>query len=279
MRLHIIPKIGRVHLAKLRPMHVQSALDAMLAAGLSPLTCRHAYRVLSQALRQGVRWQVLATNPALAVSPPRPDRPALTIPEPADVRAILAAAEGTVYSVPLLLAATLGLRRGEACAVRWRHVNLDRGTLSVVASLQRVGGELRFLEPKTDRARRTVSFPAFAVEALRRQRREQAERRLLLGEAWNDYDVVADRGDGRPIDPSELSRAFHKLAGDGIRLHDLRHAFAPALLEAGVHPKVASEALGHASVSFTMDVYQHVMPTMGEQVAEAMQAALGSGQP
>ena len=59
------------------------------------------------------------------------------------------------------------------------------------------------------------------------------------------------------------------------RFHDLRHAFATRLLEAGVHPKVVSEALGHASVAFTMDRYQHVMPTMQAQAADAIQAELG----
>jgi site-specific recombinase XerD len=61
-----------------------------------------------------------------------------------------------------------------------------------------------------------------------------------------------------------------------MRLHDLRHAFATQLLVAGVHPKVVSDALGHASTTFTMDVYSHVLPSMGEQVADAMQAALGA---
>jgi integrase len=275
LRRHIEPKIGRTPLAKLRPLHIQSALDGMLADGLAPRTAQHAYRVLSQALRQGVRWQVLATNPAAAVSPPRPDRPKLTVPGPDAVRAILAAAEGTPYRVPLVLAASAGLRRGEALGLRWRDVRLDKGAIAIVSSLQRVNGELAFLEPKTDRARRTVSLPPFAIEVLRAQRKDQAERRLLLGPAWVDDDVVADRGDGRPIEPGECSRAFHRLAGGGIRLHDLRHAFATTLLEAGVHPKVASEALGHASVSFTMDTYQHIMPSMGEQVAAAIEAALG----
>ena len=65
-------------------------------------------------------------------------------------------------------------------------MQLDEGTIRVVASLQRANGELRFLEPKTDRSRRTVSLPAFAVEVLRRARKEQTERRLFLGEAWVD---------------------------------------------------------------------------------------------
>lgn len=239
-----------------------------------PSTVAHAYRVLSMALRQGVKWQVVGVNAAAAVSPPKADRPHLVVPTPEAIRAILDAAEGTRYHVPLTLAAAAGLARGEALGLRWRDVQLDEGTIRVVASLQRANGELRFLEPKTDRSRRTVSLPAFAVEVLRRARKEQTERRLFLGEAWVDEDVVADRGDGRPLEPAELSRAFHRLAGDGIRLHDLRHAFGSALLEAGIHPKVASEALGHSSVAFTMDTYQHLLPTMGSQVAAAIETAL-----
>ena len=107
---------------------------------------------------------------------------------------------------------------------------------------------------------------------------DQAERRLLLGEAWHDAGVVVDRGDGRPLDPAELSHGFARLCArngfEGVRLHDLRHAFATELLVAGVHPKVVSDALGHASTAFTMDVYSHVLPAMGEQVAQAMQQAL-----
>jgi integrase len=62
-----------------------------------------------------------------------------------------------------------------------------------------------------------------------------------------------------------------------FRLHDLRHAVATRLLEAGLHPKIVSEALGHASVAFTLDVYSHVVPSMGSHVAAAMEEALGTG--
>jgi integrase len=138
LRRHIEPRIGRTRLAKLRPLHIQSAPDGMLADNLSSSTTAHAYRALSMALRQGVRWQVIATNPAAAVSPPRPERPKLTVPDSEAVRAILTAAEGTRYHVPLVLSATAGLRRGDVLGPRWSEVNLSRGTLSVVTSLQRV---------------------------------------------------------------------------------------------------------------------------------------------
>jgi Phage integrase family len=94
-------------------------------------------------------------------------------------------------------------------------------------------------------------------------RRDQAERRLLLGEAWNDLGVVVERGDGRPIHPDVFSRRFARLVQrlglPTVRLHDLRHAYATRLLEAGVHPKVVADLLGHASSSFTMDTYSHVV--------------------
>jgi integrase len=155
----------------------------------------------------------------------------------------------------------------------------------VVGTLQRVrtaqGYRLETTEPKTDRARRNVTLPAFALSALRAWRKDQAERQLLLGEAWQDRGLVCDRGDGSPWDPSTFSHHVEALARrNGLprfRLHDLRHAVATRLLEAGVHPKVVSEALGHASVAFTLDVYSHLIPSMGEQVAVAMEAALGTG--
>jgi integrase len=114
---------------------------------------------------------------------------------------------------------------------------------------------------------------------LRRHRKEQSERRLLLGAAWHDLDLVCDRGDGGHLDPDGFSHAFERIVERAglppTRLHDLRHSFATSLLVAGVHPKIVSEAMGHSSVAFTMDRYQHVAPTMGEQVAAAIEKSLG----
>jgi integrase len=182
------------------------------------------------------------------------------------VRRILEAAEDPLH-IALLLAASTGMRRGEVLGLRWTAI--DGTKVHVNLSLQRVRGSLVFVPPKTDRSRRTISLPPVTVDALKRWRKVQSERRLLLGEAWNDLDVVVDRGDGRPLDPAELSHGFARLCArtglQGMRLHDLRHAFATQLLVAGVHPKVVSDALGHASTAFTMDVYSHVLPSMGSR--------------
>jgi integrase len=274
----ILPVIGGVRLGRLRPHDVQLVVDKMVEKGLSARTVVQGYRVLSSALSQGVRWQIIPTNPATAVRPPRIERAELTIPDTDQVGAIVKASEGSWIYLPILLGAATGMRRGEVFGLRWRDVHLDAGVLRVTGSLQRVGGQLRVVEPKTPRARRTIALPGTIVDVLRAHRKEQAERRLLLGEGWTDSDLVVEQGDGRPRDPDTITHRFADVATSakvpGVRFHDLRHAYATSLLRGGVHPKVVSEALGHASTVFTMDVYSHVVPSMQEQAAETIGAAL-----
>jgi integrase len=130
---------------------------------------------------------------------------------------------------------------------------------------------------KTERSRRTIALPQVAVEALRRHRAKQAEDRLRAGRAWADNDLVCTNALGEPIKPDYLTHAFTKLVarlGLKVRFHDLRHSHLSHLLAAGVHPKVASERAGHASVSFTLDTYCHVLPGLQEDAAERIDAAL-----
>ncbi|MDP9235000.1 MAG: site-specific integrase, partial [Actinomycetota bacterium] len=252
----------------------------MGARGLAPRTTLQCYRVLSSALRQALRWQLIGTNPANAVQPPRIERAALTVVDSKGLAKLLKAARGTDLELPVMLAATTGLRRGELCGIRWSDIEEtnDGAVLRVTGSMQRVGGKLTRVAPKTARARRTVGLPPAVSDQLRRHRKDQTERRLLLGEGWADNDLVLERGDGEPIDPDHLTHGVSKLAEaqgfTGLRLHDLRHAYASTLLRHGVHPKIVSEALGHSSASFTMDVYQHVTPTLQRAAADAIEAEL-----
>jgi integrase len=266
VRLQVVPLIGKVTLAALRPHHLQGVLDEMLTGGAAPASVAKCHRVMASACAQAVRWQLLAVSPAAGVSPPRVERSSLRIPDAAEMRTLIAAAASTPYGMPVLLAATTGARRSEILALTWREVDLSTGTVSV-------------LHGKTATARRTIHLPATTVAALRAHRKEQNERRLLYGAAWQDLDLVVDRCDGGAMHRDSLSHAFATIAesvgiGD-VRLHDLRHGFATALLRAGVNVKVVSEALGHSRTAFTLDVYAHVLPGMGETVAAAIETALG----
>ena len=192
--------------------------------------------------------------------------------------------KGTALYMPILLAVTTGMRRGEVLAVRWSDIDLDSGILSVTRTLEksRYGG-LNFKQPKTQKSRRTISLPAITVEALRLHRVEQAELMLSLGAGWNEDGLVCMRDAGDPINPDTLTSNYKNLARrldlPSPRFHDLRHTHATQLLKAGIHPKIAQERLGHATIAVTLDLYSHIMPGMQEDAAmkvdRVLKTALG----
>ena len=272
LTLHVLPVVGALKVRELRPGDVQRVIDGV-SAKRSSRTALHTFRVLSEVLSEAQRWGVVDANIAKAVRPPRPERPALRIPDAAETRTLLAAMSGSIAEGPAILAAACGLRVGESCVLLWKSVEPEHSRLRVVATMHRGGRS----EPKTRRSRRTVAVPAFAVTYLTDHRRVQAERRLA-SVAWVDDGYVFDRGGGVPLSVESVSRRFGQLAERAgladIRAHDLRHSYTTRLLEAGVHPKVVSEALGH-SVGITLDTYSHVMPSMSQVAADAIEAVFG----
>ncbi len=137
---------------------------------------------------------------------------------------------------------------------------------------------IQILQPKTARARRTIKIPAALVAQLRSWRVEQTERRLRIGNAWIETGVVADRGDGGLLCPDAFTKATKRLVKSAgldpaTRLHDLRRAYATALLAGGVHPGIASAVLGHASPAFTLTQYSHVLDGMTDVAADVIDQA------
>jgi integrase len=170
-----------------------------------------------------------------------------------------------------------GLRRGEICALRWRNVDLDAGQLAVVASIEQTKTGCREKETKTGRGR-TVALPAMLVEELRQLRLKQAQDLLQLGIRLSVEHHVVMQADSTPLQPNSIGHAFTmflQAAGlPHIRFHDLRHTHGTQMLAAGVHPKIASERLGHAKVGTTLDLYSHVLPGMQIDAAARIDAAI-----
>src|SRR5262249_33594567 len=278
-----------VILSKLQPAQISNAYAKALASGrrdgkggLSPRTVHHMHRVLKQALGQAVKWQLLARNPADAVEPPKVERQRLETYDMGQPVELIEAVRGTPMLVPVVLAALCGLRRGELLALRWRNVDLDRAQLAVVESAEQTADGVRHKEPKNGRSR-TVALSASVVTDLRARRLQRAQELLRVGKRLSGDDFVVAQADGTPPQPRSLTHAWIKLfAGKTslprVRFHDLRYAHATHLLALGVHPKVASERLGHSEVGITLDLYSHVIPGMQEdavaRVDEATQEAL-----
>ena len=286
VRLHLGPRLGKHRLDRIQPEHLEAAYKAMVDSGLSPATVLRAHRVLSRALKIAVQRGKIARNVATLVEPPTVKRPQTALPLTAtEARRVLDAAEGERNAARWTVALAVGLRQSEALGLQWRDLDLEAGTLSVQRGLHRVKGRgLIYEEPKADRSRRTLALPAQLVEALKAQRKAQAEERLQAGSEWEEHGMVFARVNGHPIDKKADWKAWKALLIKAnvrtVRLHDGRHTAATLLLSAGVHPRVVMELLGHSQMRTTTDTYSHVMPALAQEAADTMGAALwGSGSP
>ena len=168
--------------------------------------------------------------------------------------------------IPVLLAVTCGLRRGEICALRWRNVRL---TGAAELAIQTKAG-IREKETKSGRAR-TVALTTLAIDELRLHKVRQAQELLRLGIRQSDDMYVVAQADGQPLKPNSLTHEFARFivstALPRVRFHDLRHSHATHMLASGIHPKIAQERLGHATVAITLDLYSHVLPGMQADAA------------
>jgi integrase len=280
---NIVPLVGNVVLSKLRPDAIAAMYMTALESGrrkgggLSARSVCMMHRVLSQAMKQAVKWQLLAQNPCDAVSPPRVERRQMIVLDADGTAAVIEAARSKALFMPILLGALCGLRRGELAALRWRNIDLGAGQISVVASLEQTNSGVRLKPPKSGRAR-TVALPSLAIEELRRHRLKQAEELLRVGTRQSEETHVCLQPNYHPWAPRNLSSAFIKfIKASGlrrVRLHDLRHSHATHLLMANVHPKIVQERLGHANIATTMDLYTHVMPGMQDEAVRRVDATL-----
>ncbi|MDH6235165.1 integrase [Mesorhizobium soli] len=291
-RKSIAPLIGEVILSKLKTDRIDGAFSKALTegrrdgkGGLSPRTVHHMRRVLIKALGQAVTWERLSRNPASATTPPKVERQKMLAYDAGQTAALLEAFRPTRMFIPVVLAVMCGLRRGEVLALRWRNVDLDGKSLAIVESAEQTKDGVRYKEPKSGRAR-TVALSSTAVAELKAHRARQAEEQLRLGIRPDRDSFVVAQVDGSALQPRSLTHEWVRLLAKTdlprIRYHDLRHTHASQMLAAGVHPKVASERLGHSSIGITLDLYSHVMPGMqadaAEQVDAALQAAISASQ-
>jgi integrase len=278
----LVPELGALPISKLAPSHVQAAyskwgtegrLDGK-PGGLSPRTRRHFHRILKSALGRALEQQVIARNPADAFKKrlPKVERREMATLTAEQSGCLLDAIHHTRVYWPALIALATGMRRGEVLALRWKNIDLDHGMVRVVESLEQTkAGGLRFKPPKKEKTR-AITLPSFAVEDLRRLKREQAEELLVLGIRQTGETLACARADGEPHQPRSLTHEFTRLVGrvkgvPRVRFHDLRHSHATQLLLAGIHPKIAQERLGHSTISTTLDLYSHVTATMQEDAA------------
>ena len=289
VRRFLIPGLGTKKLAKLTAKDVRTCLDQVrtacqccrrgldaerdqptcCAAGkccrklLSPLTLNYIHSVLKSALEHAVLEDEIPRNVArnIKTGTPRPRRfePLTT----SEARQLLATAQGHRLHALFDLALRTGLRKGELLGLRWEDLDLDSGTAVIRRTLQRTRtGGLTTLPTKTRASDRRIALPAECLRTLEHHRRQQHHERETAAGNWSESNYVFTTPHGKPIEPSNLTRAFntqlHNAGLRRIRFHDIRHTTATLLLEQGVELVVIKELLGHAHIGVTATVYAHV---------------------
>lgn len=227
-----------------------------------------------------MKKNILSTNPAAYADAPFVSRsdPTGSVWTTDQTAQFLAQVSGDRLRALWWLAASTGARRSELLGLKWHDIDLDSGTLSIRRTLILVDGRMQVGKPKTDKSRRTIDIDAHTSQMIRKHRATQLKERMRASDVWGPGEWVFTNEIGQPIRPDWVTRRFSRLVAatalPRITFHQLRHGHATALLAAGINPRIAQERLGHYHPSFTMAVYQSVLPNMQREAAERISVAL-----
>lgn len=278
-RLYIRPALGKRQLLELSVPDVQRMIDRLAEQRLSGAYIGHVRATLRACLAHAMRQELVFRNVAALASPPRVRREEQRALSNEEIGGLLAALDGERLRPLIVMGVVLGLRRGELMALRWADCDLDRARLTVRRTGKRIGGRYVEGQPKSERSRRIVALPVAVVTLLRAQRAVVAEEQLRLGPAWHDEGYVFPGQDGGPVGASTIRKALDRaLARAGlpyIRIHDLRHSAATALLVAGGTLHDVQNMLGHTSYALTANLYAHVLDGQRQTTAARIDAAFG----
>lgn len=276
LRLHIRPALGSRLIGTICQIDIQSLYAQMYERGLSARTIEYTNAVLTSAFRQAVRWKMLAEDPCAGVDLPRAKRKEMEALSVEECRRFLEVAEKSEWFPLLALALTTGMRPSEYLALKWSDIDWRRGTASVCRTIQVSGSSWTFDDTKRKRSRRIVKLQNFVMKALRDLRENREGERE--GNCSLPQELVFLSAAGLPLNQRTVKREFRKLlalAGiRSVRLYDLRHTAATLGIAAGVSVKAISDQLGHASISFTLERYSHVLPSIQDEAAAKIEQLL-----
>lgn len=297
----ILKAFGDPLITKIKSEKIELMINQLHDKSISSSTIRHYYNILNIVFNWAIDRNYLAVNPCKKVDKPKKSNKTMMVYDEEQLKKLLDRIKGMTCYVPVMLAATTGMRLGEICGLRWGNINLDNGYLEVKEQLQEVNSELELLPLKTASSKRKIILLDYTITALRELKETQNNNKDYLKDSYNKLDFVVCMNDGKPYNPSYVGGNYRRLLSgstkktkrkDGsikvtkiksiseelnipvIRFHDLRHTHATLMLKANIHPKIVSERLGHSDIKMTLGTYSHVLPDMQEQAIKDLNSKL-----
>ncbi|WP_434642663.1 tyrosine-type recombinase/integrase [Thermoanaerobacterium thermosaccharolyticum] len=280
----ILPALGHLKLNKIKPIHILEFLNMLKEddirldgkkGGLSAQTIKHHYRLIHSMLEDAVKWQLIPSNPASNIDPPKVNKYEAGYYNEEEVKELVKALEGEKmkYKVAVMVTLAAGLRLGELMGLKWDHINFDNNTIEIVQANQYLPGKGLFTkDPKTETSKRLITMPKEVMDLLKNYKKEQNIEKLKKGSLWTDTGYIFTQWNGKPMYPYTFSEWFPKfLKKHGLRhitFHQLRHTSATLLINAGENIRAISARLGHSNTSTTMNIYAHALKSADKDAAD-----------
>lgn len=260
--VHFSEYFKQIRLADIRPSTLDKFYNEKLESGLGNNMVRKLHVFAKAALNYAVKNNIIKTNPANNVTPPKKIKFTPNIYTEEQFMKLMNHIIGTDDEIPIILAAGCGFRRGEVFGLKWSDIDLDKGTIKISRSRTRYDKDVE-KAPKNESSKRIIKCPEYVIDTLKKYK---------AGKCVSESDHVVAKWL-----PQSYSERFKKLLRkyelEHIRFHDLRHYNAVIMMSKGVPDKVAATRLGQSQVSTLREVYQHVLQEMDEKTADTINKA------
>jgi integrase len=275
----IEPTIGATRLSQLTTALVQHWIDTRVKAGVGLKTLEEARRLLSAAMAEAARLDIIKSNPVTASrAPTAPPAAHVTWTLDEVKRVFAAVADDPMWHALYRLEQFAGLRPGELRTLRWTDVDLDTRTLTVRRTMTR-DDDLREIVGTTTKTgrNRAIALPRSVVDALRVWKVVQAKAQLAAS-TWDPGRYIFTGAHGQPLGGTTWD-TYHKALIERtgvtpITMHEIRHTNATIELAAGTHPKIVADRLGHSRIETTLNLYSHVSPDLQRAAIDALEERL-----
>jgi len=273
----IIPALGRIKLQQLTPL-VINQFYTKLRKDYSSEYVKNIHATLRRALRQAYVWDLLPANIMDKVKTPKVERKEMQFWTMDECLHFLQVAEGHRHYIVYALAIHTGMRRGEVLGLRWRDIDFEKKTITVVQTVNHTRSGVIIQTPKTKNSSRQIAIGDTLIASLLDRRLIVNEQKMANRKMYANHDLVCCDEYGEPMKPKRLTESFELLTKRAclrkIRFHDLRHSHASILLHMGVNAKVAAERLGHSNVQIFLDRYAHLLENMQRDVANLFESRI-----
>ena len=279
MKNHIIPHLGHLTLNSITPSHIQKWVNMLYNdKGLSPKTIRNTFQSLFACLEKARKLKMIKTNPCEDIQLPKSKKYNVKVYSEAEIKNVLKLTKGSFLYVVALLGLGLGLRRGEMVALTWDDIDFDEKVVHIRKNAVVVDGKPLIKDPKSASGIRDITISSAIANELYIIYLEYVRDKEKYGTRFKDNNLVVRQPMGEMYNPNSITRAWNRFTKANnlkhIRLHDMRHTNATAMIEQGVDIKTIQQRLGHSDITTTLNVYAHVTKKMNESAANKIDKIL-----